>query len=88
MPRATSKLFRYGSSQAVRLSKEFRMSGDEVYIEKRGDTLVLSPKDRPWDRGAALHYAEIRGALEAKGNSIAIWTCSSLPTPVAAIVRW
>ena len=25
---------------------------------------------RPWDRGAALHYAEIRSALEAKGTPI------------------
>ena len=48
MPRATAKIFRNGRSQAVRLPKEFRFAGDEVYIEKRGDTLVLSPKDRSW----------------------------------------
>ena len=48
MPRATAKIFRNGRSQAVRLPKEFRFAGDEVYIEKRGDTLVLSPKERSW----------------------------------------
>jgi len=28
----TAKLFKNGQSQAVRLPKEFRMIGDEVYI--------------------------------------------------------
>jgi antitoxin VapB len=36
-------IFRNGRSQAVRLPKEFRFAVDEVYIEKRGDTLVLVP---------------------------------------------
>lgn len=48
MPRATAKLFRNGRSQAVRLPKEFRFADDEVYIEKRGETIVLSPKERAW----------------------------------------
>ena len=30
----TAKLFNNGRSQAVRLPKEFRFSGDEVYIKK------------------------------------------------------
>ncbi len=36
----TAKLFMNGQSQAVRLPKEFRMTGDEVYITRRGNYLV------------------------------------------------
>lgn len=42
--RATAKLFRNGRSQAVRLPKEFRLPGDEVYIERKGGKVILSPK--------------------------------------------
>jgi len=31
----TAKLFKNGQSQAVRLPKEFRMTGDEVYIKNK-----------------------------------------------------
>jgi antitoxin VapB len=43
-----AKLFRNGKSQAVRLPKKFRFEGDEVYIKKIGDTVVLIPPDNPW----------------------------------------
>lgn len=38
-----AKLFANGRSQAVRLPKEFRMPGTEVFIERRGDEVVLRP---------------------------------------------
>lgn len=41
-PVKKAKLFMNGRSQAVRLPKEFRMPGTEVYIERRGDELVLT----------------------------------------------
>lgn len=41
---ATAKLFKNGRSQAVRLPKEFRLPGDEVYIERKGGKVILSPK--------------------------------------------
>lgn len=40
----TAKLFRNGDSQAVRLPKEFRFEGSEVWIKKAGDAVVLLPK--------------------------------------------
>ncbi|MBP5472986.1 MAG: AbrB/MazE/SpoVT family DNA-binding domain-containing protein, partial [Lachnospiraceae bacterium] len=46
----TAKLFENGSSQAVRLPKEFRFEGDEVMIGKVGDFVVLSPKGDKWDK--------------------------------------
>lgn len=45
----TAKLFVNGSSQAVRLPKEFRFIGNEVYAQKLGDTVILVPKDKVWE---------------------------------------
>jgi antitoxin VapB len=39
----TAKIFMNGRSQAVRLPKDFRFDVDEVYIERRGDEVVLRP---------------------------------------------
>ena len=44
----TAKLFENGRSQAVRLPKECRFSGDEVAINKIGDIVILMPKENPW----------------------------------------
>ena len=44
-----AKIFRNGKSQAVRLPKKFRFEGDEVYIKKIGDTVVLIPPHNPWE---------------------------------------
>ena len=45
----TAKLFTNGRSQAVRLPKDFRFSGDEVAIKKVGEVVLLYPKDTAWD---------------------------------------
>lgn len=45
----TAKLFTNGSSQAVRLPKEFRFTGNEVYAQKIGDTVMLVPKEKAWE---------------------------------------
>ena len=45
----TAKLFANGQSQAVRLPKEFRFSGSEVYIRKVGYTVMLFPKEKAWE---------------------------------------
>lgn len=45
----TAKLFMNGQSQAVRLPKEFRLAGDEAFVKKVGDTVVLIPKKNAWD---------------------------------------
>jgi len=44
----TAKIFINGRSQAVRLPKEFRFSGDDVFIKKFGTMVILFPKDDPW----------------------------------------
>lgn len=45
----TAKLFANGQSQAVRLPKEYRFAGDEVYIQKIGNAVMLFPKDQAWE---------------------------------------
>lgn len=45
----TAKLFVNGQSQAVRLPKEYRFSGNEVYIRKVGNAVMLFPKERAWE---------------------------------------
>ena len=44
----TAKLFNNGRSQAVRLPKEFRFTGDDVYIKKYQGIVMLLPKESPW----------------------------------------
>ena len=45
----TAKLFRNGQSQAVRLPKEFRFEGEEVFIKKTGNVVMLIPIAHSWD---------------------------------------
>ena len=44
----TAKLFPNGNSQAVRLPKEYRFEGEQVYIRRMGDAVVLLPYQTPW----------------------------------------
>ncbi len=48
MTRQIAKLFRNGQSQAVRLPKEFRFEGKEVFIKRIGGVVLLIPKEDPW----------------------------------------
>ena len=45
----TAKIFENGRSQAVRLPKEFRFAGDEVFVQKLGHAVMLYPKDAAWE---------------------------------------
>lgn len=44
----TAKLFPNGNSQAVRLPKEYRFAGEQVYIRRIGEAVVLLPYQTPW----------------------------------------
>lgn len=44
----TAKLFTNGRSQAVRLPKEYRFEGDEVFIKKVGNLVMLLPYQETW----------------------------------------
>lgn len=43
-----AKLFKNGQSQAVRLPRECRFEGDEVYIKKSGNIVILIPIKNSW----------------------------------------
>ncbi|MDD5334826.1 MAG: type II toxin-antitoxin system VapB family antitoxin [Rhodoferax sp.] len=43
---ARAKLFFHGRSQAVRLPKEFRFEGTEVYVRRVGADVVLSSQPK------------------------------------------
>ncbi len=45
----TAKLFKSGRSQAVRLPKEFRFEGSQVYVKRMGSAVVLLPEMHTWD---------------------------------------
>jgi antitoxin VapB len=45
----TTKIFKSGNSQAVRIPKEYQLDGEELYINKIGNTIVLFPKNDPWE---------------------------------------
>ena len=44
----TAKLFMNGRSQAVRLPKECRFKGKEVYVHQFEGGVMLISKDNPW----------------------------------------
>lgn len=45
----TGKIFHNGRSQAVRLPKECRFAGKQVYIRKQGKNVILSPTAFTWE---------------------------------------
>jgi antitoxin VapB len=53
----TTRVFTNGRSQAVRIPRQYRFDVDEVYINKVGDVLMLTPKASlaaAFDAGAAV----------------------------------
>ena len=44
----TAKIFKNGSSQAVRLPKEYRLPGNDVFIKKFDNIIMLIPKKEAW----------------------------------------
>ena len=44
----TTKVFMSGRSQAVRIPKEFRFDGSEVFGPRVGRGVLLLPCDDPW----------------------------------------
>jgi len=44
----TAKVFKNGRSQAIRLPRDFRVKGSEVYLKKVREGFVVIEKD-PWE---------------------------------------
>lgn len=53
----TTKVFTSGESQAVRIPQEYRFQVGEVFINKIGDTILLTPQEslaKAFDEGVRL----------------------------------
>lgn len=44
----TAKLFKNGRSQAVRLPKDYRFPGNQVFLKKVGNGVLLLPEEASW----------------------------------------
>ncbi len=44
----TEKVFKSGNSQVVRIPKNFNVSDEELYIQKIGNTIILTPIKDIW----------------------------------------
>lgn len=55
----TARLFRERHSQAVRIPRDFELSGDEVSIEKQGDCLILKPMKKIGFRELVMQWDSI-----------------------------
>ena len=61
-PKQKATLFLNGRSQAVRLPKSLRFDGDEVYVWKEGERVILEPvRKAVWPEG----YWEALDAMNA-----------------------
>ena len=45
----TAKIFQSGRSQAVRLPKEYRFEGNQVFVKRVGNAVVLLPYQNGWE---------------------------------------
>lgn len=57
----STTLFKSGNSQAMRIPKELRFSGEKVYIEKIGPLAIIVEEGSPW---ASLKLAQMLIAKE------------------------
>jgi virulence-associated protein VagC len=62
-----AKLFKVGGSQAVRLPKDCRFSGDTVRIRREGPRVILEPNDSPVGRSVEEILAWL-GEIRALGG--------------------
>ena len=47
-PPVITRVFKAGNSQAVRIPKALELDEGEVYIERRGNSLLITPKRGRW----------------------------------------
>ena len=53
-----ARVFWSGRSQAVRLPKDYRLTGDTVVVRRVGNTLVLEPAD-DWPEGYVESFSAV-----------------------------
>ena len=59
MQTITTKLFKNGQSQAVRIPKPFQFVGtDEVVMRRQGNAVIITPKRKSWASFADVDKAD------------------------------
>ena len=53
-----AKVFWSGRSQAVRLPRQFRFTGTEVLVRRKGKAVILEPVDE-WPDGYAASFSDV-----------------------------
>ncbi len=66
----TAKLFMHGGSQAVRLPREFRFEGGQVFIRRVGQDVVLSARPPADIEGLIAALDEFESGLELSRESV------------------
>lgn len=67
----TTRVFTNGRSQAVRIPKPYRFAENEVYINRIGDTVILTPKGslaKAFELGASLLTSDFLENGMPEGN--------------------
>jgi antitoxin VapB len=67
METAIAKVFNSGNSQAIRLPKEFRLDTTEVFIQRSGDRLILTPRMQTWE-GFAEGFTGLSADFDVSGG--------------------
>jgi len=68
----TAKVFRNGGSQAIRLPKDFRVSGDEVVLKQDFGMITILPK-RP-RKGSLIELLKALGPIQLASRDQPAWT--------------
>ena len=66
----TAKLFMHGGSQAVRLPREFRFEGKQVYIRRVGRDVVLSTQPPAGIEGLIAALDEFETGIDLVRESV------------------
>jgi antitoxin VapB len=70
MTKTVAKVIRSGRSRSVRLPAGVRLKGDEVYVERAGDKLVLSPRPTSWKAFFASRKRPTRDFMSHRVDSL------------------
>lgn len=66
--RDTAAVFMTGTSQAVRLPKQYRFTTKRVLIKRQGDSVILTPAPDTWAELCTGHPADLSDHLAAIGD--------------------
>jgi antitoxin VapB len=69
MSKTVAKVIRSGKSQSVQLPAGMRLSADEVYVERTGEKLVLSPRPTSWKAFFASRKRPTRDFMATRDDS-------------------